>query len=351
VKTVENAKKINLNLCNLLVFIFPFFFSFSCIRGEDYNWNVDQYCIDTSADPFIMNVIWGANEFLAADSCGIYKSVNGKEWSELSASGMYPYPLKLTWGNGQYVGFSEGLSTFDNWIGVSPDGINWSETAFVANNNYGLLDISWGNNEYIAVGDDGLVMTSIDAITWVTLNSNISKPIASILYANGFYYALVGSRGRSHDDVYRSVDAQTWEIVNLPYDDCTLFQNKSGIAYGSEGFVVSGTPESFYSGDGKNWQKIEPPLSMDQVTFCAGSNKYFGAKSGGGWFDAPKVFFSDDGKNWEEHWIGNWGYVAEKYFNVYSVACNDDNYVVGGTCTDNIFLGWSDFYSCIMYSP
>jgi hypothetical protein len=351
---MHSTKKIILKLCYFVVLTLPFYSSFSCIRGEDYNWNVDQYCIDTSADPFIMNVIWGANEFLAADSCGIYQSTSGKEWSEVNPFGMYPYPLKMAWGNSHYIGFSAGLSTIDNWIGVSPDGINWTETALVSSAGNGLLDIGWGNNEYIAVGDDGLVMTSIDAITWVTLNTNISKPIASILYANGFYYALVGSKylyDLDNDDIYKSIDAQTWEVVNMPYDDCTLRRDKTGIVSGSKGFVLSGEPESFYSADGENWQKIEPSLSMDQVTFCAGSNKYFGAKSGGGWFDAPKVFFSDDGKNWEEHWIGNWGYVAEKYFDVYSVACNDNTYVVGGTCTDSRFLGWIDNYSCIMYSP
>jgi hypothetical protein len=330
----------------IMIFYIFFLFSFFCIRGEDFNWAVEQFNQNEYMDQKVINVIWGNNEFLAADGYeSLYQSNTGKNWADVDyVAGGYIID-HIKWLDINYISVSNGIQ-------LSPDGVNWS--GLVASEqdcgSY-LLDITWGNNVYIAVGEEGLAMKSSDGNTWDCIFTDLPGELSKIIYSDGNYYVLAGGSDRFSEFVNKSSDGIHWSVINLPYDDCTLRHDKTGIVSGSKGLVLSGNPESFYSADGENWQKIEPPLSMDQVTFCAGSNKYFGAKSGGGWFDAPKVFFSDDGKNWEEHWIGNWGYVAEKYFDVYSVACNEDTYVVGGTCTDNRFLGWADYYSCIMYSP
>ena len=44
------------------------------------------------------------------------------------------------------------------------------------------MDVVYGNNKYIAVGDFGTIVSSIDGITWTNINSGFSEMLWAVSY-------------------------------------------------------------------------------------------------------------------------------------------------------------------------
>ncbi len=144
----------------------------------------------------------------------------------------------VAYGDGQYVAVGEGGT-----ILRSLDGIAWS--AVTSGTTNWLLAVTYGHGQWVVVGDTGFVLTSTDAKTWVQrpiggaprLNAVIAPPIG--------FFAVGESGGR-----YYSPDAVTWTLQVAPITSAAWFR---GLMY-DDGLVL-------YSGDQgyilntNRWQK------------------------------------------------------------------------------------------------
>ena len=121
--------------------------------------------------------------------------------------------LAITYGNDQFTAVGGG-----GVIGISPDGINWTKT-----NNYNELDVSkaitYGNGKFVVVGATSsysYITTSTDGKMWTapikyTNNSFSSWPIKwqSIIFSKNTF-ATIGSTYDAGSFITTSLDGTTW---------------------------------------------------------------------------------------------------------------------------------------------
>lgn len=89
-------------------------------------------------------------------------------------------------------------------IGMCYSQSKWtSENSGVTNN---LYSITYGNSQFVAVGDSGTILTSADGQKWSKQNSGTTCLFSSVVYGNSRFVA-VGDSGM----IMNSVDGLTWK--------------------------------------------------------------------------------------------------------------------------------------------
>jgi hypothetical protein len=278
----------------------------------------------------INEVAYGNGLFVgAADEGGIVESTNGKNWIESQLAPILYDVTGIAYGNGRFVvvslyqglmwssdgvnwstkdlgatllhvcygnglfialGFSnEGLSTD---VYTSSDGENWQKRTT------GTVDLSrvgFGHNQFIAVGNDGTVMSSTDGMAWNLRQPAMPSKLNGITYANGQFVA-VGDYG----------------TILTSYEGANWTQPKSGtqygltdLAYGGGQFVAVGWGSILTSLDTLNWG--EPQLTEEALTAVSYGNGLFVA-AGSVWDetiggDRPSILTSTDGVTWAERQV------------------------------------------------
>jgi hypothetical protein len=70
------------------------------------------------------------------------------------------------------------------------DGTTWS---LIPVSNY-LNSVTYGNGQFVAVGNDGMILNSTDGTTWTRINSENMNSLFSVTYGNKEFVA-VGDKG------------------------------------------------------------------------------------------------------------------------------------------------------------
>lgn len=157
-------------------------------------------------------------------------------------------------------------------------------------------DVIWGNDQFVAVGASGIVLTSPDGLYW-----SIERPdgalwgqqtreacqesLQSVAWGNGIYLAS-GNQQR----LLMSKDGKTWSEAPPISPD---LRGGVFLTWANGLFVAVGAAGRIYtSPDGLTWLRRETGLT-DQLVDVAGYHKGFMAISKSG-----KVLASDDGVHW-----------------------------------------------------
>lgn len=123
------------------------------------------------------SVIWGNNQFVAtgqkggnsdAYEAGFLTSSDGQTWLWHSI-GTQKLITSVTWGNNMFVAVGQDLAQGTKLVFKSADGVNWKTQPLDVNDR--LLKIIWKNNLFVAVGENGIIITSPDAIHWTQQKS------------------------------------------------------------------------------------------------------------------------------------------------------------------------------------
>jgi hypothetical protein len=99
--------------------------------------------------------------------------------------------------------------------------------------------ITFGNNTFVAVGDNGYIATSFDGITWTYRNVGTSYDFQAVTFGNNTFVAV-------GDGVFTSPDGITWteRAVPQPAPECTwdkkLNAQLKAVTYGNGMFVAVG---------------------------------------------------------------------------------------------------------------
>jgi len=169
-----------------------------------------------------------------------------------------------------------------------------------------LSAVPWGNNQFIAVGDSGMILSSPDGITGDRRNSGMMNTLCAILCGAGKFVA-VGDSGT----ILSSPDGTTWKSRQSGINSTIL-----SIARGDSHFIaLANDGVLLTSFDGINWTKrtIAYPLS----SILWGNHYYVAA----GWMGT--IVVSEDGVNWAQQKSG-----AKQKLN--DIAYGDGQFVVVG---------------------
>lgn len=241
---------------------------------------------------------------------------------------------------------------------------NW-QLRDAGNSGWGLNAIAWGNQLYVAVGDNGTIVTSADGIHWITQKSDTTQNLHSVTHAkNGADSAFVtvgaggtilvsrdGSKweprtgGRADRNLWGVIYAQNRIVIDgeengavsedlgETFTQTGMWSNNHayGLAYGNGTFIAAGASryrQIFSSQDGKAWDQafsVEPEIVRyfavafaDGIGFLAVAQHVNWAENGGDFCG-----FSVDGINWRQGPRGS-GY------SMFGLTYGDDVFVAVG---------------------
>ncbi len=152
---------------------------------------------------------------------------------------------------------------------TSNDAVTWTQKPPQPSNAEGFYGISYGANEWVAVGDAGTIRTSADpeSRAWAIQTSGTSANLRDIVYNGTDLYVVVGVGGV----ILTSADARAWttgdsglgtdiDLVGVEYDGAGLY-----VAVGTDGTILS-------SNDGINWTPQISPIIQNLRDVAVGKS-------------------------------------------------------------------------------
>jgi hypothetical protein len=176
-----------------------------------------------------------------------------------------------------------------------------------------LLGVTYGKGVFVAVGVNGVILTSSDGYDWTLQSSGTTAPLHAICFGQNTFVA-VGESGT----VLTSLDAVAWKR-QAAGTTAWLYD----VAFGGERFVAVGAQGTMLtSPNGTNWQ-VRPAITTNNLYgVAAGTDRYnkwqFAAVGAVG-----TILRSTDGLNWSR---ANYGYENE----LRSVAYDGEWFVAAG---------------------
>jgi len=203
---------------------------------------------------FIRAVCWLAlgQTLLAADPLD--------SWS-VRGSGTTATLVVLTYGGNQFVAVGLGGT-----ILTSPDGVDW--TAQASGTARDIYSVTYGAGQFVAVGPGGLVLTSPDGVVWSGQNSGSTADLYNICYGKNLYVAV------GNGAILISSNGIAWTSRAFGYFfNAVTFASDSFVTVGGYFDPFFGTPvaANYMSTDGYFWAESDPPSGvLIDVTFGAG---------------------------------------------------------------------------------
>jgi prepilin-type N-terminal cleavage/methylation domain-containing protein len=143
---------------------------------------------------------------------------------------------------------------------------------------------------FIAVGDGGQILRSVDGKNWTSPNSSTSRDLTAVSYGNGTFVAI-GASGT----VLRSSDGLSWTATTLRYSNSNITINLTDITFKYNKFIAVGESVKsrntynaylWYTDNGTTWDRVT-------VINRASTNVIFQSI---GWNDTYFLIGQTDGK-------------------------------------------------------
>ncbi|MBL9167910.1 MAG: hypothetical protein JNN07_09235, partial [Verrucomicrobiales bacterium] len=246
----------------------------------------------------------------------LHQSEDGLRWRRLSGTALQTTPIGLARSGSIWVAVAPSAAIL--WS--NDDGASWSFATHPEARS--LSDVAAAEGVFVAVGEDGKILTSTDGATWTARDSGIVAPLDRVQHERGVWWVF-GAKGL----VLTSADALTWNILSSPAPSF------SSVAGGDKGFVAVGRGVRGYSPDGLTWD-FKPATNCSSVAygnsiFVCGSDRLHVSSNGLDWVDVETglkflygtvlfgqeefllvtqrgpfntAFTSEDGFHWEERY-------------------------------------------------
>ncbi|MED4584490.1 Ig-like domain-containing protein [Brevibacillus choshinensis] len=231
----------------------------------------------------LQGVRYGGGEWLAMGfSATLLESSNGTSWDKLVPTG-----ASDDWTDATHDG--------DHWILVGSGGDIYRSNDKKASSGWSmqtsgstadLYSIAYDDRgTYIAVGDQGTILTSTDGVAWTSrsLPNGGKDPLFGIVYAEGLF-VTVSSAG----SIYTSDNGVTW--TSRKNGANPLF----GVQYGDDKFVAVGSGKIYFSDDGITWKDSNVTGAGDLYAVAYGNEKFVSVGANG------KVLTSTNADDWSE---------------------------------------------------
>jgi hypothetical protein len=159
-----------------------------------------------------------------------------------------------------------------------------------------LHGVCFGEEEFVAVGANGTVMTSPDGEAWLNQESGTRIPLHGVTHAAGRFVA-VGELGL----IFYSDDARSWQRADSPW-----FYHLYAVTWGNGLYVAVGEDSAVLtSPDGVTWTlRVTGSEPLNDVAYGGGTFLAVGGRYTGGTFNSPIaptqiMIASENGINWE----------------------------------------------------
>ncbi len=246
---------------------------------------------------------WGNGRFVLVGGVWpgvvfVLTSEDGVAWT-VSPTRQPPPPLTtcLVYENGGFVAAGEYPGQPEGWVSQSPDGESW--TTHAVDIDEAFHDITWLGDHYQAVGQDGVMATSPDAVTWTETSSNavdFDRFLTDMTWAPDIQTLVaVGTENM----VATSEDSVTWRSQALParYPEANLHKVRR---IDGSFWVGSEYGTLWRSADGLTWTVAHDELCLCELVDIAGHDGTLVVVGVDREFFTPLIVVShDSGASWE----------------------------------------------------
>ncbi len=221
----------------------------------------------------LQGVAWSGTVLVATSaSVGtVYRSPDGVTWTPVTNAAPQAL-LDITWGNGQFVAVG-----YSGTVVTSPDGLAW--TAHATPTAADLVSVVWSGTQYVATGI-GTILTSPDGNTWTARVSPTPNEINQVAWSGARFVGAVNT-----GEVVTSPDGNTWALLATGSDN----RLNAILAMGSQFITVGDFGTVLTSADGSAWTDHSIPL-VPPTLIC-------GNQTG-------VLFSTDDGATWRVLGVG-----------------------------------------------
>lgn len=148
---------------------------------------------------------------------------NGSSWMAVNPEGRVAFSSDaITWSQAANAALGVNALTFGNgvWLTVgtgasavrrsSNNGGSWSTPANSGLTSNTLYSIAFGNGTFVAVGNNGVIQTTVDGSVWTSRTSGITVPITSVIWDGTQFVAAAPGK------ILVSAAGTTWTSYNMP---------------------------------------------------------------------------------------------------------------------------------------
>lgn len=239
-------------------------------------------------------------------------AANGNAKDVLTTS-LYPKVsyTSVAYGNGRYVAVGEA-----GQIITSLDGNTWMTETNAATQK--LNSVSFDGSVFVAAGEAGVILQSKDGMNWDnSLSSKVAYPYNSVAGDGSGSFVAVGNNGVIYST---KASARIASPTSLALTTIT-YANGTYVAGGINGVLLA-------SNDGVSWKLLKSPVAknLKSIKFVNGSFVAVG--------DLGAMLVSDNGYDWKDVSIYS-------YFGYADIATNpqDKSYMLIGTNTKYALIG------------
>ncbi len=249
-------------------------------------------------------------------------------WTTVATSSCTSAELRgITYGNGEYVAVGDSGT-----IITSPDGKNWAKQ--LSGTARELFCVTWGDNLFVAAGDSGVALTSPNGASWTPQSSGTKNSLRGALWADN-EFILVGL----NSSILTSPDGVSW---NHRVSPCTC--DLLGIAFGDQPtiFVAVGGylgPALLTSPDGITWTSSSTSATSSMLTSVIWNGEEFTAIG-----EKGSILTSPNGLSWTNQVSGDTATLSDIIWadNQFVLVGHEGVGVFGPILTSPTGIAWAD---------
>lgn len=132
--------------------------------------------------------------------------------------------------------------------------LSWAKLANPTEGCGHIRSLAFGNGTFVATGDNGLAISSADAITWAPI---AQADLGKVIFRDGQFLALPSERNASHS--YRSTNGVDWTRVEASFE-----------RFFARGVYLRGGRQISRSIDGLDWSQVATDLPHSLQAFAFG---------------------------------------------------------------------------------
>jgi hypothetical protein len=230
------------------------------------------------------DVAWDGKLFVAVGFAGMRTSPDGLTWTGRSLPATRG-DLNAAAGNGTvWVAVGD-----DGSLLSSPDGITW--TLRTAATGSHLHRVVWAGSFFVAVGASGTVLTSPDGVAWTVRSAGVTDDFTGLGSDGVLVVAATAASNNSPSRILTSPDGINWTPRASGLGHFQGFAR----APGGGRWVAVGAYCTAHSSDGLSWTRVDLPMGWPRRVVHTGNRFVALGANGAG---QASVWTSDDGQAW-----------------------------------------------------
>jgi len=234
--------------------------------------------------------------------CRIIKSVDGETWEQISVDENGDF-FSIAYSTNRNIFVTVGINTSSNGIiYTSTDGTTWNSVNISSGR---LLSVAYSEklDLFVAVGENGNILTSADGSSWTTRSSGVTTYFRYVSYEPSIEQFIISS---NNTFLLTSSNGINWSVLNIDVRILRLRQYRNSMFLG-----INSDGKIFSSLNLTNWNEVGSftfltTINWGDLLFTPQTGFVFVVSENG------SIFRSGNGEDWEN--ISYWGQNARAHW-------------------------------------